>query len=184
MRLLFPAHAAEGLPFILEILFFCLLSAVPPFLFRVPCWNRGSIQASLSLILLCQLTPVFMPLDDGDKKRREYKTKRGHKLTGFILLPCLSLLLVLTHAETGAWGETSEWQRCICFAPCLFTSSFSCSPSLPSPLCLSLSLSLCPSLPLSAACWFAQKLAALSWRVRLLYVCRDICECAYVGGLK
>lgn len=128
----------------------------PPFLFLVPCWNRGSIQASFSLILLCQLTPVFMPWMMEIKKSK-YKTKRGHKLTGFIFLPCLSLLLVLTHAETGAWGETSEWQRCICFAPWLFTSSFSCSPSLPSPLYLSLSLSvplfLCPRLVGSHRSW-------------------------------
>lgn len=155
----------------------------PPFLFLVPCWNRGSIQASLSLILLCQLTPVFMPWMmkiNKKEERRKYKTKRGHKHTGFIFLPCLSLLLALSHTETGAWGETSEWQRCMCFAPWLFTSSFSCSrfSSLP------LFVSLCPSLLLSAACWFTQKLAALSRRVRSLYACRDICECAYVGGLK
>lgn len=58
--------------------FFSLLCVVPPFLFLVPCWNRGSIQASLSLILLCQLTPVFMPWMMEIKKKEIQNKERTH----------------------------------------------------------------------------------------------------------
>lgn len=110
--------------------------------------------------------------EDGNIKQRE-NTGSQDLFSSLLFSP----LLALRPAETGAWGETSEWQRCTRSSPLL---SLALPPSFPP------CVSLCPSLlvSLSAARCLTQKQAALSWRVRRLYACRDICECAYVGGLK
>lgn len=104
--LLFPVHAAEELPFILEILFLSLLCVVPPFFFLVPCRKRGSIQSILFFYSAMPADTRLHAVDDGDKQRWEFKARRGLRLPGLVFLLSFSPLLALTHAETGAWGET------------------------------------------------------------------------------
>lgn len=53
VRLLFPAHAAEGLPFILEILFLSMLRVVPTFLFLSPLLKERQ-QSKHPFLLFCR----------------------------------------------------------------------------------------------------------------------------------
>ena len=153
VRLLFPAHAAEGLPFILEILFLSPPCVVPHFLFLVPCRKRGGFH-SIPFLLFCRASwhpPSCLGLmeikkkkkkkEKREKKRRESKAKRGQRGPPFPSLLCLrSHQLKQAHE-----GETSEWQRCMRSSPLL---SLALPPS-PSPLYLSLCVCVSPSLSLS-----------------------------------
>lgn len=167
MRLLFPVHAAEGLPFILEILFLFLLCVSPPFLFLVPCRKRGSIQSIPFFYSAVPAESRLHALDDRDKKRRGYEAKRGLNLPGFIFLPSLSPLLALSHTLEHRWG-TSEWQRCMfcsvalhLFFLLLSLPPFGITTSLRARLCFSL------------ARWLTQELCQeLALRVqRHLWMC-------------
>ncbi len=195
MRLLFRAHAAEGLPFILEILFLSLLCVVPHFLFLVPCRKRGSIQSIPFFYSAVPADTRLHSLDDGDKKKKKKKkAKRGLELPVFIFLPSLPLFLSLSLSlplssscahtsrnwrvrwEAGR-GRQSGIDVCVFFffllrgsSPLLF-SRFN-------PLRLSFSL------PAYAARCSARRLLSRDGRERRRYACGDICECAYVGGLK
>lgn len=134
MRLLFPEHAAEGLPFILEILFSSLLCVVPHFLFLVRCQKRSTVQRIpfFYSAVPADTQPSFLGLmgieiEEGTMKRREDTALRIY----FSSLP--SLLFLGGDVRVAAMDA-------------LFTSSFSYSASLlSSSLPLSGSLLVSPS---------------------------------------
>lgn len=181
VRLLFPAHAAEGLPFILEIPFLCLLCVVPPFfLFLIPCWNKGSIQSIPFSYSAVPADSRLHALGDGHKKDGNTKNKESKQAPRIYSPP---LPLSSSCAQTRRNRHMRRDVRVatmyvFCSVPLHLFFLWLCLPPFSS---LPLFASLCPSLSLDAARWFTQKLSALSWQ---LYACRDICECAYAGGLK
>lgn len=90
--LLFPAHAAEGFPFILGIFVFVPAVCTSSCLSLVE--KEAPFTASLSVILPCQLTPACIPQIDADWKRTQAPR---------IIYPRLAR----TAAETGTWRKAS-----------------------------------------------------------------------------
>ena len=200
VRLLFPAHAAEGLPFILEILFLSPPCVVPHFLFLVPCRKRGGFH-SIPFLLFCRASwhpPSCLHALDWWRLKKKKKKKKGKKRGGNRKQredrEDLPFLLSSACAHTS-WNRRMKGRRqsgsdvcaphlfflSLCLPPLLLSTSLFVCVSLPLSLSLCL-LSLSAFLSVSAPRRFTQGQAALSWRVRWLYACRDICECAYAGG--
>lgn len=151
-RLLLPAHAAEGLPFILEILFLSLLCVVPYFLFLVPCRKRGSIQ---SIPFFYSAVPADTRLHALDWRRlREKKREKGvqskerrTQTPRIYFPPFLSLLLLRSqqpkqaHEGRRQSGSDARVLHLLFLALCLPPPLL--SASLCVPLCTSLLGSVC-----------------------------------------
>ena len=148
--------------------------------------REAAFRASPAFILPCQRTPAFMPWmmeikkkkKEGDIKQREDASSRDL----FSSSPPAPLFLRSHTLKQAHEGETSESprQRCMCFrsaAPHLFFP-----PLFSTSLCVTPLPSLSVSPPVRGALVHTQTEAALPWRVRQLYACKDICECAYVWG--
>lgn len=135
--LLFLTHAAEGLPFIIKILVLSLLVLPLSASLCDLSYTETAFKASLYLIPLWQMTPVFNPwMMDGEK--RENKRERGR------ISPASFSVLSSAQAHTQIHASKGGCQRetVMCFAP---WSSFS-------PLYLSLPLSSSLSVYLCLCC--------------------------------
>lgn len=125
----------EGLPFIIKILVLSLLVLPLSASLCDLSYTETTFKASLYLIPLWQMTPVFNPwMMDGEK--RENKREREN-FPGFIFCPLLSSG---SHTDTRKQGGMSERDGDVFCSVVVLLPSLSVPPSFFLSLCLSLSL--------------------------------------------